>query len=58
MYTKQEIIEHLERSINMANNREHTTELLDLQNDEFYPYMVGWLTGDLEWVIGQLKLLS
>lgn len=55
MLTDQEVINMLKRSLAMADDRTKTQRACDLKDDEFYPFMMGYLYGDLKFVITHLE---
>ena len=55
MLTEREVIKMLERSLAMLYDRNKTQKEHNLSDDEFYPYMAGYLSGDIEFLITYLK---
>lgn len=55
MFTDQECINMLKRSLKLLEERTKTQKAFNLQDDEFYPFMCGYFKGDLEFVISQLE---
>lgn len=56
MFTDQECINMLKRSINLLENRTKTQKAFKLSDEDFYPFMCGYLKGDIEFVISQLEI--
>lgn len=55
MLTNREIINMLKRSLSMVEDRNKTQKACNLKDDEFYPYMVGYLSGDIRFIISHLE---
>lgn len=55
MLTEREVIKMLERSLAMLEDRNKTQKEHDLSDDDFYPYMAGYLSEDIEFIITYLK---
>ena len=47
MLTEREVIKMLERSLAMLDDRNKTQKEHNLSDDDFYPYMAGYLSGDI-----------
>lgn len=55
MLTDREVIKMLERSLTMLDDRNKTQKEHNLSDDAFYPYMAGYLSQDIEFIITYLK---
>ena len=55
MLTEREVIKMLERSLTMLEDRNKTQKEHGLSDDAFYPYMAGYLSEDIEFIITYLK---
>ena len=55
MFTEQECINMLRRSIMLFDDRTGTQKKFNLKDDDFYPFMCGYFKGDLEFVISHME---
>ena len=55
MLTNREIINMLKRSLSMVEDRSKTQKACNLKDDEFYPFMVGYLPEDIRFIISHLE---
>lgn len=50
-YTKSELIRNLTETISLVEDRQRAEKLFNLRHDEFYPFMIGYLTAELKSVL-------
>ncbi len=56
MFTDQEILNMINRTLALCDNKSKAQKVFHLKDEDFYPFMMGYLQGELQFVKGQLEL--
>lgn len=57
LVSKIEIIDELTDALHKANNMDETCHEYNISHEDFYPWMVGWLTATVEHAISKIEQL-